>query len=843
MHVLGRRMRSVLQILIVLSCMAFTPALFATVVRGTVTDTRGAAVRGAQIILVQNGKAIASTVSGPDGSYQLSTSAHGHFFILASGLTFRQVQIPEFYGNVYDNVERNIVLSPEWVRQQIVVTPTGNPVPQGQTSSSVWAMSALDFQNHVDLINSLRLMPGLVAVQQGQYGSLTSLFIRGGSSDDNKVTFDGVPAEDIGGRFDFGNVGTTGLEQMETLRGPNSTLYGSDAAAGVVALTTPRGTTSFPSLLYAGDGGRFTSYRNEVGLAGVFHKLDYYAGFSRFNSDNTLPGNKYHLVTTVGNFGWQWSAKTSIRGTVRNSVSAIGLPGAFEFYGVSDDRKQSDQDLYVGATIDNQTTYAWHNLVRYGLARKREQSQQWFPAGDPIITTAGGFPATNYFGLPLTIRGANGYSVQGPALLNYGTSSGGVYPNRLDLVSNRDQLFYQTTYKITQHLNFLGAFRFEDERGSEREPAFGINDQLERTNYDYTAQFTGDFRTRFFYALGGGIQRNQLFGTEGSPRVGLTYYLIRPSSGIFHGTKLNFNFSQGVKEPTLTEQIGSLYDFLLQQPGGQQAIQEFGISRLHAPTSRSYDGGVEQSMFSERVLIKATYFHNEFGRQIENVGYTVVPTLLPNLSPEQQLQLETLLKASGAFSLALNSMDFRAQGAEAEVQYGIGRNIFLRGGYTYLDAVVQHSFSSDALSPTFNTGLSTGPVPSFSNIPIGVYGPLVGARPFRRPPHSGFFTATYAGRTWTAAFTSAFVSRSDDSTFLGNSDVELGNSLLLPNRNLNQGFASLNLGGSYQLTTAIGAYVQMDNLLNNQHMGPIGYPTLPYQIRSGLRIALGKSKK
>jgi len=188
-------------------------------------------------------------------------------------------------------------------------------------------------------------------------------------------------------------------------------------------------------------------------------------------------------------------------------------------------------------------------------------------------------------------------------------------------------------------------------------------------------------------------------------------------------------------------------------------------------------------------------------------------------------------------------MAFSAQGVESEVQYGITRNIFVRGGYTYLDAKVQDSFSSDALAPTFNTGLSNGPAPSFSNIPIGVYSPLRGARPFRRPPHTGFVTATYAGSHWSGVVQSAFAGRSDDSTYLGFSDIQFGNSLLLPNRNLDYGFAKVDVGVSYQFTPWLAIYTQQENFLSQQHIGPIGYPSLPFTFRTGLRFSLGHEKK
>jgi iron complex outermembrane receptor protein/vitamin B12 transporter len=174
---------------------------------------------------------------------------------------------------------------------------------------------------------------------------------------------------------------------------------------------------------------------------------------------------------------------------------------------------------------------------------------------------------------------------------------------------------------------------------------------------------------------------------------------------------------------------------------------------------------------------------------------------------------------------------------EAIVEGGIGANIFLRGGYTYLDAVVQRSFNSD------NEALAGGFAPTYNGIPIGAISPLAGARPFRRPPHTGFFTATYASSKVAVQFASAFVSRSDDSTYLEFADAEGGNSLLLPNRNLDYGFAKLDLGGSYQLFPWLSVYGQADNLTNNQHIAPLGYPSLPMSVRAGLKVALGKGSR
>jgi iron complex outermembrane receptor protein/vitamin B12 transporter len=407
-------------------------------------------------------------------------------------------------------------------------------------------------------------------------------------------------------------------------------------------------------------------------------------------------------------------------------------------------------------------------------------------------------------------------------------------------VSNRDRVYFQSDYPFTQHIFGMFTFRYEDERGAKKSIALGIDQTLDRRNYDYTAQIQGNFKYRLYYSLGGGAEKNELFGTVGTPRIGLAFYPVRPGRGIFHGTRVRFNFANGYQEPSLDEQFSSLYSFLLTQPEGRDSIQQFHIKPIVEEQSRTYEGGVAQSFLSEHGLFEVSYFHNQYGRQLEPVPPTEVPLLLPQLTSAEQQELEGLLSNAG--DLDVNSGAFKAQGIESEVSFSPFKSLFLRGGYTYLDAVVRRSFTSDALQPVFNTGLPGQPLPPFSQVPIGSFSPLRGARPFNRPPHTGFAEATYAGKQFSAQFTAAIVSHSDDSTFLGGRDTAGGNSLLLPNRNLDYSYSKLDAGASYQLLSWVSVYAQLDNLTSNKKIAPIGYPSLPFTYRVGLRIALGHSR-
>ncbi len=798
-----------------------TPSVWAVVVHGTVTDALGKPVAGAKVQLIQGKNSVAIGVAGADGAFEIRSTQAGRFTLLVSASGFLPGIGQEFYGGATEQIAQSAVLETYSVHQEVTVTATGVATPVEQTSSAVTQIAQADLARLPDITDAARQSAGAFVVQTGQYGGVTSLFVRGGNSTANEVLIDGVPAVDVGGTFDLGTVSTTGLAGVEIYRGPNSALYGTDAGASVVNLETPRGTATKPVIDYSGDAGNFHTYRNEIALSGAQSRFDYYTAYSRFNTSNALARDEYHSGTGVANLGVALTGNTSLRFTIRNADSATGLPGAHDFYGISASGKQSDQDIYSGATLEDRRASGWHNLLRYGIARKREQAVQFGNVGMPIRYNeygTGPCPTppvncfTEYFGDVVTIRGANGYSTTGQASFFIPTDQ---------QVSNRDQLDYQTDYSFGRWLTALFGFRYENERGS-YVSAFD-NESLQRTNFGYTLQLQGEIKSRLFYSVGGGVEKNHLYGITGTPRVGVSYAPVRPSTGWFHGTLLRFNAATGVQEPTLGIQFASLYTQLLND-GDTADIAKYHVTPAGPEKSRTYDGGVEQNIKGEKLVLKAGYFHNSFTHQLEGVDAGALEQIF-GYSPTV---------VDEVFTPYLNSLAFRAQGAEGEIDWRPWSRFMVRGGYTYLDAVVTQSFSSDAYyDGLFNNNSN------FPNIPIGAEGPLVGARPFRRPPHTGFFAAQYTGSKLTAALRGALASRSDDSTFLDGFDTSFGNSLVLPNRNLDFGYAKLDANVMYMVRPRVTVFAEMDNLLSQQHMGPIGYPALPFAIRGGLKIRIG----
>lgn len=769
-------------------------------IHGTVTDPLGAVVPGAQVQLFRESKLVGSTATDAEGKYRFSPLAPGRYRVKTQAPSFSQQQSDAIYVGSSSDAAVDITLKVGNVSQQIVVSATGISLPETQTGASISVVTADQFQYTPEVLEPLRQVPGVQVLENGQRGINESLFIRGGESKFNKVLLDGIPLNEIGGTVDFGGVFTTGIDQVEVLRGPNSVLYGADALAGVVNMTSLRGTTFTPQLTYAFDAGNFSSLHHDASLGGIFHQFDYFSEFGRYDGGNTSANPHFHNATYSGNFGWTPGASTSLRLTVRRVAAKVDVPNAIDFFAIPDDSFQTEDNTYIGATLQNQTTSHWHNLLRYGATRQNSQFVNPSPTGIPE-------PFGNFLGNIVTIRGANGFSTTGQAILDFA----GAYPERFFILNNSDLLTFQSDYSFGAHLNALFAFNYENERGPK--PA-------ERNNYSYTGELHGSLWNRLYATLGVGVEKNAVFGLAGTPRVSLAYYLVRPrSTGAFAGTKLKFNYGQGIQEPDIFSADNSLFALLSQQPDGPQLISQFHVKPIGAVRSRSLDAGVEQMAWSGRAKLGLTFFYNRFSDEIEFVS----PGGLA------QLGIPDSILALTPFGASINSLATRSLGAETELELSLGHGFTVRAAYTYLDGIVRRSFSSDELLPSFN--------PLFPTIPIGAFSPLVGNRPFNRAPHTASFYLGYARRKLALAMSGNFIGRRDSSTFLF--DSSFGATMLLPNHNLAAAYQKIDVSGSYRLNRYLQLYSAVENLAS-QHYDPApGFPALPFNFRGGVKVTLG----
>jgi iron complex outermembrane receptor protein/vitamin B12 transporter len=792
----------------------------AVVVRGHVTDALGTPIPGGRVQLIQGGEVVAVVYADDHGAFEVRSSNSGRFTLLGSSASFLPSIGVDFYSGSTDVLDQDVVLAKDTVRQEVSVTATGIATPLPQLTAPETIVAGELLATRLGVVEEMRQTPGAFMVQTGQTGGATSLFMRGGNSTANLVLIDGIPADDVGGIFDFGTVSSTAVSQIEMLRGPDSAIYGTDAGAAVIAISTPRGISLNPTITYSGEAGTLHTWRNEATVGGVLQKLDYFGAFSRLDTSNALQLDRYHAQTSAANLGYSINGNTQARFTIRNTDAVQGIPGPHDFQGVSSNNRQGDQDLYSGLTLENHDKGNWHNLLRYGIARKREQEAEYAAGGTYLASDPGEFGGPGNVGNVITIRGANGYTATGQAQLFSG--------NNYDQASYRDQLYYQSDYTFSPHLVALLGFRYDNERGSYNDylPAYSYSEheKIKRDNFEYNVQFQGEFWNRLFYSAGGALEKNHLYGIAGTPKLGLTYAPVRSGDRLFHGTRLRANVATGVQEPSLALQFASLYSELL-AAGDTASIAAYHVTPQGAQRSRTYDIGIDQNILGPKLVLKAGYFHNVFDHQIEGVSASALKQYFNLKFPSND----------GIYSAYLNSQAFKAQGAEIELAWQPVRRVLVRGGYTNLSTRVIQSFASDAVAANNGTPTTN---PNLPGIAIGALGPLVGARPFRRAPNTGYFDVQYSRPKFALAFKGAMASRSDDSTFLSGEDLNGHNTLLLPNHDLDFGYVKLDMGGTFQATKNVSLFTQLDNLLNQQHIGPIGYPGLPLTFRAGLKLKL-----
>lgn len=154
---------------------------------------------------------------------------------------------------------------------EIFVTATRLPeIGEAQTSAiSTLTSAELERRQIVFVGDALAALPGVTMSQNGALGGQASIRIRGAASQQTLFLIDGVPVNDAsapGGGYDVSTLDAADIEKIEVLRGPHSTLWGSDAIGGVVVVTTRRAGKGITGNAFA-EGGSFGTLRTGGGIA------------------------------------------------------------------------------------------------------------------------------------------------------------------------------------------------------------------------------------------------------------------------------------------------------------------------------------------------------------------------------------------------------------------------------------------------------------------------------------------------------------------------------------------------------------------------------------------------
>ena len=212
--------------------------------------------------------------------------------------------------------------------EPVVVSATRFDIPLDQSPASVSVIDSQDIDNkQIERVgDALREVPGLNVVQTGSPGQLTSVFMRGLPSQDMQVLLDGIPInQGLAGQFDFANLTTDNIARIEIARGPQSTVYGPHALAGVVQIFTKEGNGP-PGITLSEEGGTYDTYRETLSSEGKIGDFDYSLGASRLDTDNARPNNNYRNTSGIMDAGFSPSDQVRIGSLFIYSESETGNP-------------------------------------------------------------------------------------------------------------------------------------------------------------------------------------------------------------------------------------------------------------------------------------------------------------------------------------------------------------------------------------------------------------------------------------------------------------------------------------------------------------------------------------
>ncbi|MEB8430880.1 TonB-dependent receptor [Cocleimonas sp. KMM 6892] len=196
------------------------------------------------------------------------------------------IMLASFQSPVFADESDNISLSDDG-SLELTVTANRRPVTANKTLAPVTVITQEDISRHQDLSveQALTRVPGLNISNTGGLGKNTSVFLRGTNSGHVLVLVDGVRLGSATlGSTSFQHIPVDQIDRIEVVRGPRSSLYGSEAIGGVIQIFTKKGQKGFsPSISLS--AGSNSTYKGNVNLSGGNNKTTYQLNVSKEETD------------------------------------------------------------------------------------------------------------------------------------------------------------------------------------------------------------------------------------------------------------------------------------------------------------------------------------------------------------------------------------------------------------------------------------------------------------------------------------------------------------------------------------------------------------------------------
>lgn len=447
------------------------------------------------------------------------------------------------------------------------------PLKDAGSSVTVITREEIEQRHEPFLLDLLRTVPGVYISQSGSPGKATSIFIRGAGSSQSLVMFDGVPINDSLNFVDLGTLTTTNIERIEIVKGPQSTLYGSDAMGGVINIIT----RSAGNLITAkGEGGSDSTANGSVRTGYGSDVNNIALEYNRYTTDGETTNDDYENSTFAANGHVQVTEWTNVGATYRKFDTDLGIPLNA---GVSSPNRRQKTDAYLLLIPVKQKIQEWWNVeADYSIF---DEEIHFMDPDDPFFGFSDSDSRTTTFNLINQLKIAKGHKI-------------------------------------------LAGYEYEKVQITEITPFSELND-AEITNNAFYAQYQLSEWAPLTLTAGIRVDSNSAFGDDANPRLAVAYRVTDRVR--IHGT-----VGTGFRAPRPAELLGPFGNPDLQSE--EVTGWDFGIDYEILPSFLYASGTIFLNHFTNLIAFDLNTFRLANFEEVDTSGLELEARIQPiqNLS-------------------------------------------------------------------------------------------------------------------------------------------------------------------------------------------------------------------
>ena len=452
--------------------------------------------------------------------------------------------------------------------EEVLVSASLMPITASRSANAVTVIDRAQLRNRatVSLSNILRDVPGFSVSQVGVLGSQTQIRVRGAEANHLLVTIDGVEANDPsqGDEFSWGTLTASDIERIEIIRGPQSSLRGSDAVAGVVNIITRTAEKSSVGLFL--ESGSWATHHSGFNIGHKQGDFDIRFGLSHIESagDNIArtgdENDGYRNTTYNIRSGLKLSDQMDISFAARESDGMNQFDADNDFDGLIEDQDRVSE--FENSTMRFQGDYSskdgtWQHKV---LISQSKSDNTAFADKAKGNVTASTKDQIQYIGSFTWDQGAQNIAAlverEEEDWMQRGEITWGVYDPNQDRERDTDSVAVEYRTDINDHLTLAASARHDD-------------------NSEFDSAKT--YRAEAIYQLTEAIRLRGAVGTA-------------------------------VKNPTFTERFGFYTNFI-------------GNPNLIPEESTSWELGADQLIMGGALTLSLTIFEAELENEIDGFVY------------------------------------------------------------------------------------------------------------------------------------------------------------------------------------------------------------------------------